>query len=170
MLKLLVVCLFIVGCTTPKKTEKPVAETTPPKEFAPGEIILATELLTRIFDQEMAPLKCVADTEEASLLLRTIRPRMDVVQDDMEAKLDDPKEVSELINTCDQNCTCGYVDELLREHLVPLTKAQKKILFAKRSEKELNRCMNYVQNTFCQSELYKTLNVEKADFTFEEGI
>jgi len=37
---------------------------------------------------------------------------MEVVQDDMEAMLDDPKEIAELIKTCDLNCTCGYVDDL----------------------------------------------------------
>jgi hypothetical protein len=87
----------------------------------------------------------------------------------LEAMLDDPKEVSALINTCDQNCTCGYVDELLREHLVSLTKSQKAVLNRKKSEKELNRCLNFIQTTFCESELYKTLDKEKEDFSFEDG-
>lgn len=167
----LILILFITACSSVNKTENPTpVPAAPPKEFSRGELILGTQLLTKIFDQEMAPLECVPDVDEASLLLRTIRPRMEVVQDDMEAMMDDPKEVSELIRTCDQNCTCGFVDELIREHLVNLTKVQRKQLNAKKTDKELNRCLNFVQSTFCQSELFKTLDKEKADFSFEEGI
>lgn len=137
------------------------------KEFSRGELILGTELLTKIFDGEMSPIECVDSVDEAEILLRTIRPRMEVAQDDMEAMMDDAKEVNNLIKTCEQNCTCGYVDEIMREHLVNLTKQQRKILNEKKSDKELVRCMNYVQTTFCQSELYKTLNKEKSEFTFE---
>lgn len=137
------------------------------KEFSRGELILGTELLTKIFDGEMSPISCVPSADEAELLLRTIRPRMEVAQGDLEAMMDNPEAVNNLIKTCDQNCTCGYVDELIREHLVNLTKAQRKLLNSKNTDKELVRCMNYVQNTFCQSELYKTLNKEKSEFTFE---
>lgn len=173
MLKKLILLLIITGCsTTAKKAETPTPETASPhvtnKEFSRGELILGTQLLTKIFDGEMAPLECVPDTDEASLLLRTIRPRMEVVQDDMEAMLDDPKEVDQLIKTCEQNCTCASVDELLREHLVNLSKSQRKILNAKKGEKEANRCLSFVQSTFCQSDLYKTLDQEKADFSYEE--
>jgi hypothetical protein len=138
------------------------------KEFSTGELILGTQLLTKIFDQEMAPLECVEDTDEAGLLLRTIRPRMEIVQDDLEAILDDPKEIDHLIKACQQNCTCGYIDEILREHQVVLTKSQKKELASKKTDKEVSRCLNFSRNTFCQSELYKTLNQEKQDFSFEE--
>lgn len=137
------------------------------KEFSRGELILGTELLTKIFDGEMSPISCVPSADEAELLLRTIRPRMEVVQDDMEAMMDRPQDVDNLIKTCDQNCTCGYVDELIREHLVNLTKAQRKLLNSKKTDKDLSRCLNYVQTTFCQGELYKTLNKEKSEFTFE---
>ena len=170
--KLVVFVLFLlVGCSTAVKKETPTAPVQPaqPKEFSRGELILGTQLLTKIFDQEMAPLECVPDSEEAELLLRTIRPRMEVVQDDMEAMLDDPKDITEMIRTCDQNCTCGYVDELFRENQVSLNKTQRKNLAAKKTDKEINRCMNFVQTTFCSGELYKTLNVEKADFSFDEG-
>lgn len=137
------------------------------REFSRGELILGTELLTKIFDGEMSPISCVPSSDEAELLLRTIRPRMEIAQSDMEAMMDKPQEVDNLIKTCDQNCTCGYVDELIREHLVNLTKAQRKLLNSKKTDKELVRCLNYVQSTFCQSELYKTLNKEKSEFTFE---
>lgn len=162
--KLIFVLTLIIGCSSVKAPSNPQV----PKEFSRGEIILATQLLVKIFDQEMAPLTCVTDTDEASLLLRTIRPRMEVVEDDLEALLDDQVEVNKLIATCDQNCTCGYIDELLREHLVTLSAEQKKALNNKRSDNELNRCMNFAQSTFCQSDLYKELNKEKVDFSFEE--
>lgn len=171
MFKQLILLLLVVSCSTVKKTEEVKAPVPPPqpKEFARGELILGTQLLTKIFDQEMAPLECVPDTDEASLLLRTIRPRMEVVQDDMEAMLDDPREVNDLINTCDQNCTCGYVDELFREHQVALNKKQRATMNTKKKDADINRCLNYVQSTFCQGELYKTLNVEKVDFSFDES-
>lgn len=170
MSKILVIALLMmVGCSTVKK-EEPKAPPKPaaPREFSRGELILGTQLLTKIFDEEMAPLACVPDHDEASLLLRTIRPRMEVVQDDMEAMLDDAKEVDQLVKTCDQNCTCGYVDELLREHQVTLSKKQRNVLNSKKTDKELNRCMSFVQSTFCDGDLYKTLNQEKADFSFDE--
>lgn len=169
MFKKIILLILIAGCSTAKVQEpnqkKVVA---PQREFSHGELILGTQLLTKIFDQEMAPLACVPTIDEAELLLRTIRPRMDIIQDDMEALLDDPREVNDLINTCDQNCTCGYVDELFREHLVLLTPDQRKILNKKKDEKEVNRCLSFVQATFCQSDLYKTLNTEKVDFSYEE--
>lgn len=168
MFKKLIILFIVAACSTVPKTESPVEQKTP-KEFSRGELILGTELLTKIFDQQMAPLKCVPDVDEASLLLRTIRPRMEIVEDDMEAMIDTPQDVAEMIKTCSQNCTCGFVDELLREHLVSLTKSQRKELSLKKSDKELNRCLNYVQSTFCQSELYKTLELEKTDFSFEEA-
>jgi hypothetical protein len=171
MLKHLILILLITACSSASKNKVDEASTASPnvttKEFSRGELILGTQLLTKIFDGEMAPLECVPDTDEAGLLLRTIRPRMEVVQDDMEALLDDPKEVDNLIKTCQQNCTCASVDELLREHLVALTKNQQKLLNAKKTEKETNRCLSFVQTTFCQSELFKTLDQEKADFTYE---
>lgn len=168
----LFLALFIASCSSVKKTETTPVETTrkevTPKEFSRGELILATELLTKVFDEEMAPLACVPDTEEASLLLRTIRPRMEVVQDDLEAMLDNPKEIDDLIKNCKENCTCHYVDELLREHQVTLTKHQKKLMNAVKTEKEQGRCLSFIQETFCQSELFKTLDAEKSDFSFEE--
>jgi hypothetical protein len=163
--------LILVGCATPHVdkssiTQKPIE---PVKEFSAGELILGSQLLTKIFDKEMASLSCVPDTDEASLLLRTIRPRMEVVQDDMEAALDDDNEIGRMVQDCNKNCTCGYVDDLLREHLVTLSKAQRKSLNAKKSDKEINRCLSFIQSTFCQSELYQQLNKEKSDFSFEEA-
>jgi hypothetical protein len=153
-----------MSCSMMETPVKPHA----PKEFSKGEIILGTQLLAKVYDQEMAPLKCVPDVEEASLLLRTIHPRYEVVQDDYEALLDTKSEVSKLIAECDQNCTCGFIDDLLREHQVILDKNQRKLLNEKKQEKDLNSCLSYIQSTFCESDLYKELNKEKVDFTFEE--
>lgn len=139
-----------------------------PKEFSRGEVILATQLLGKIFDQEMSPLKCVPDTDEASLFLRTVNPRMELIQDDLEAMLDNETEVNNLVATCDQNCTCQYVDELLREHLVTLKKSQRVELEKKKKQKDLASCLNYSKETFCDSELYKELNREKVDFSYED--
>lgn len=156
--------LIITSCSSVQTPQKPHA----PKEFSRGEIILGSQLLNKIFDQEMAPLKCVPDIDEASLLLRTINPRMEIVQDDLEALLDNTEEVKRLITTCDQNCTCSFVDDLLREHLVVLDKKMRAELDKKKQQKDLASCLNYAQETFCGSDLYKELNLEKADFSFEE--
>lgn len=156
--------IILSACSMLEEPAKPHA----PKEFSRGEVILGTQLLTKIFDQEMAPIKCVPDTDEASLLLRTINPRMEVVQDDLEAMLDTDSEVKHLIETCDQNCTCSYIDELMREHLVNLDKSLRSMLDKKKQQKDLNSCLNYVKETFCTSELYLELDKEKADFSYDE--
>jgi hypothetical protein len=160
----IILLLLITACSSLEAPPKPLAA----KEFAHGEIILSTQLLTKIFDQEMAPIKCVPDLDEASLLLRTIHPRMEVVQDDLEAMLDNESEIQNLIEKCDQSCTCPFLDELFREHLVVLNKKMRNMLDTKKKEKDLNSCLNYSQQTFCSSEIYKALNQEKADFSFDE--
>ena len=162
--KIFMLLIFLASCSHVATPHKPHA----PKEFSQGELIMGTQLLTKIYDGEMAPLTCVPNADEAALLLRTIQPRMDIVQDDIEARLDDPNYINELIRTCDQSCTCTFLDDLLREHLVNLNKQQQKLLEPKKSQKELNRCLSYMQETFCKSELYQELNKEKADFSFEE--
>lgn len=167
MLRTLLILFILAGCSTEKKSQSTAAPSS--KEFARGEVILATQMLTRIFDGEMGFLECVPDHDEASLLLRTIRPRMEVVEDDIEALLDQEAEVKKLVENCEQSCTCSYVDDLLREHLVSLPRNLRKSLTKKNSEKETNRCMSFGQSTFCQSELYRALAAEKADFSFEEG-
>lgn len=163
-----VIFLFILlGCSSAKIVEphNPNA----PKDFPNSELVTATELLTRIFDGVRAPIACVPDTDEASLLLRTIRPRMEVVEDDLEALLDDPKEVEKLIAECEKNCTCGHVDDLIREHLVVLNKKQQKVLAQKKTSKRMVSCISEFEAKFCQSELYLELNKEKEDFSFDEA-
>jgi hypothetical protein len=164
MSKIILFVLILSSCSNLKGPPKPAA----PREFSRGEVILTSQLLQKIFDEDMAPLTCVPDSDEASLLLRTIRPRMEVAQDDMEAMLDDTTEIDQIISNCDKDCTCGFVDELLREHQVNLSKKQQKMLTDKKVEKEINRCLSYAQTTFCKGEFYQELNKEKADFSFEE--
>lgn len=167
-IKLLIFFFLTYSCSSqqmPSTSSK--QDTAPVKEFSTGELIIASQLLSKIFDQEMATNHCIPTIDEASLLLRTLRPRMEIIEDDLEALLDNSKAVEDLVLNCDKNCTCEYTDELLREHQVTLSKKYKNILNAKKTEKEINRCLSYAQNTFCQSDLYKTLNDEKKDFSFE---
>jgi hypothetical protein len=163
-----IIIIFAALCLTSCGSVQSPQKSAVPKEFSNGEVILATQLLTKIFDQEMAPLSCVPDVDEASLLLRTIHPRMEMIQDDIEAALDNDEEVKKMVETCEQSCTCAYLDDLLREHLVALSKDIKKTLELKKKQKDLNACLNYVKETFCNSELYQSLNTEKADFSFED--
>ena len=140
----LVLLLLICSCSMLEAPAKPAQQ----KEFSQGEVILGTQLLTKIYDQEMAPISCVPDLEEASLLLRTINPRMEAVQDNIEAMLDSKDDVRELIENCDEN---------LR---VTLNK--------KKKQKDLNSCLNYVKATFCTGELFKELSHEKVEFSYDE--
>ena len=161
----IVFLLFITyACSHIEEPRKPHA----PKEFSRDEIIRSASLLTKIFDMEASTLACVPDTDEASLLLRTLRPRMDVVQDDLEAMLDDPKAVDSLISTCAQECTCQFIDDLLREHLVTLNTVQKKKMNSNKNPAQLKKCTENIRKGFCQSEFYQELNKEKADFSFDE--
>ena len=162
--KIILILLLTVSCSIVENQ----SDRHTPKDFSKGEVILATQLLSKIYDQEMAPLNCVKDMDEASLLLRTLNPRMEVVQDDLEAMLDNKEELNKLINECDKNCTCSFVDDLLREHLVVISKEHKKSLSSKNKQKDLNACLNYVRETFCKSDLYLELNREKVDFTFDQ--
>ncbi|HXH29425.1 MAG TPA: hypothetical protein VNJ01_01310 [Bacteriovoracaceae bacterium] len=167
-LKIAILLIFSLSCASRNPEKLPAPEPVPvAKEFSKGELILGTQLLTKIFDQEMSPLPCVPTLDEASLLLTTIRPRMEVVQADMESMLESPKDIDQSIKTCDQSCICGYVDDLMRENLVVLTKAQRELLNKKKSDKALSSCLSYVQSTFCQSELYKELDKEKKAFSLE---
>ena len=155
---------FLLSCSTIEAPPRPQTS----KEFSRGEVILATQLLTKIYDLEMAALKCVPDLDEAALLLRTLTPRMEVVQDDLEAMLDNESEVRNLVETCDQNCTCSYIDDIFREHLVNLDKKIRVTMDQKKKQKDLNSCLNYVKETFCESELYKELELEKSEFSYRE--
>jgi len=155
--------LFLFSCSSIGQKKK--VELT--KDFSPGEVILANQLLNRIFETEMSLLACVPNIDEAALLLRTLTPRMELVQDDIEATLDNPEAIEKLVNSCQNSCTCHYLDDLFREHQVVLSKEMKKKFESDKKQKTLNSCLSYVQETFCHSEIYKTLNSEKEEFTFD---
>jgi len=156
--------LFLISCSQIKREETHVAS----KKFSSPEIIMGSQLLTKIFDQEMAPISCVPDTDEASLLLRTIQPKMELALDEFESTLDDDKKIDEMIKTCEQKCLCLFLDDLFREHEIQLSKVQTKLFAQKKTQKENQRCLQYMQDTFCSGELYQELNLEKKDFSFEE--
>ena len=139
-----------------------------PKDFQAGDIVNANQLLTEIFEQEIPPIDCVPTIDEASLLLRTLSPRMELVQDDFEALLDDESKVAGLIQECELNCTCGFIEDLFREHMVPLDKKLKRILDDKIRKDKNQACMTQVKAKFCLSDLYRTINLEKEDFTYQE--
>lgn len=160
----LVLLLLICSCSMLEAPAKPAQQ----KEFSQGEVILGTQLLTKIYDQEMAPISCVPDLEEASLLLRTINPRMEAVQDNIEAMLDSKDDVRELIENCDENCTCAYIDDIIKEHVVFLDEDLRVTLNKKKKQKDLNSCLNYVKATFCTGELFKELSHEKVEFSYDE--
>ena len=138
----LVLLLLICSCSMLEAPAKPAQQ----KEFSQGEVILGTQLLTKIYDQEMAPISCVPDLEEASLLLRTINPRMEAVQDNIEAMLDSKDDVRELIENCDENCTCAYIDDIIKEHVVFLDEDLRVTLNKKKKQKDLNSCLNYLKS------------------------
>jgi hypothetical protein len=138
------------------------------KDFQSGEVINSHQLLTKIFDRELPPIDCVPNIDEASLLLRTLSPRMELVQDDLEASLDDENKVAELLKECDLNCTCSFIDDLLREHMVPLDEKLKRLLVDKIKSNKNQACMTQLKEKFCQGDLYHTINQEKEDFTYQE--
>lgn len=165
MLKLLMT-LFFVACA---QIKTPPSAPVPPKNFPSADVIQATQLLTRIFDGEIKGIRCVPSAEEASLLLRTLRPRMEVVEDDLQAHLDHPSTIQQLLVSCQQQCTCQYVDELIRENNIVLSKKERGQLNTRISDKENKRCSTAFMQTFCQGELFQTLDNEKAEFTYDDS-
>lgn len=156
--------VFILSCST--LSHKRAPDDGAPKDFSPRELITTSQMLTKIYDMQSPPLSCVLDEQAAELLLRTIRPRLEVVIDDIEAVLDRTSEVKSLVNNCENDCTCEFIDEIFREHQIPQTKVQiaaiKKGIAA--NEKV---CLQQRRKQFCESALFKELDKEKSDFSFE---
>jgi hypothetical protein len=132
------------------------------------KVIQSNTLLTKIYEGEIKPLSCVADKEEAELFLRTLASRFDIVSDDYQSRLDDQDEIKNLINNCESNCTCDFLEELLKENEIDLTPAQsaqfKKIKFKKVTE----ACTAQIEESFCQSRLFRELEKEKDLFKYDE--
>ena len=156
--------MLILSCSTSPSYKDKRAQA--PKDFSPRELITSAALLTKIYDEQMAPLSCVPDADAAELLIRTLRPRLEVVMDDIEAVLDQESEINSLVNNCQSDCTCEFIDEIFREHQLTLKKSQNKILQAGTKANE-NVCLAQRAETFCSSALFKELDKEKGDFSFE---
>lgn len=156
--------VLLMACSSVKGPQPPRPEGH--LDFSPRELITSTQLLTKIYDGEMAPLSCVPDSSSAELLIRTLRPRLEVVIDDIEAILDQENEVISLVNNCQTDCTCEFVDEIFREHQVTLSKAHTLIL-QKGVVANEGVCLKARAKIFCEGPLFKELDKEKSDFSFE---
>lgn len=164
----LIPLLVLLACSTGQNLNqsKTTVDREALKDFSPRELITTTQMLTKIYDGDMKHLSCVPDQAEAELLLRTLRPRMEVVIDDIEALFDQDQEINSLANNCSTDCTCEFIDELFREHQITLTKAQKKNINLGIAENKKS-CLSQRAKTFCSSALKKELDKEKSDFSFE---
>lgn len=164
----LISLLVLMACSTGQNLNqsKSVVDREALKDFSPRELITTTQMLTKIYDGDMKHLSCVPDQPEAELLLRTLRPRMEVVIDDIEALFDQDQEINSLVNNCKTDCTCEFIDELFREHQIALTKAQSKNITQGIAENKKS-CLSQRAKTFCSSTLKKELDKEKSDFSFE---
>ncbi len=139
--------------------------------FSKGEIILSTSLLMNIHDGLMAPLDCVPDRKEAELLLRVIRPRLDEVDIYIDQRLQGPEKREQLFKECLDNCSCAYLDQMMKENKTALFKEEQKkwneTLKNFKAEREA-QCLSYIQSSFCESPLFTEIENEKADFTVPE--
>lgn len=139
--------------------------------FSKGEIILSTSLLMNIHDGLMAPLDCVPDRNEAELLLRVIRPRLDEVDVYLDKRLHGPAEREQLFKECLDNCSCAYLDQMMKENKTSLFKEEQKqwsqTIKTYKAEREA-QCLSYIQSSFCESPLYTEIENEKADFIVPE--
>lgn len=77
--------------------------------FADSDIILAHDLLDKIYSKELPPIECISDSEEASLYQRALGPVFERIQDEFEATLADEKKLQTLLNQCEKDCTCHYL-------------------------------------------------------------
>ena len=132
------------------------------------KVIQSNTLLTKIYEGEIKPLSCVEDKEEAELFLRTLASRFDNVSDDYQSKLDDQDEIKNLINNCESNCTCDFLEELLKENEIDLTPAQSAQFKKIKLKKVTEVCSAQIEELFCQSQLFRELDKEKDLFKYDE--
>lgn len=163
MFKIIITLFLIISCSSLKNQGASYPDA--PKDFSPRELITTTALLTKIYDEQHPPLTCVPDADSSELLIRTLRPRLEVVIDDIEAVLDQDHEINSLVNNCQSDCTCEFLDEIFREHQLTLNKAQIKVLKKGISANE-KVCLPQRASTFCDGPLFKELDKEKEDFRF----
>ena len=164
--KIIFLLLITISCS--HQTKSSIEEAS---SVSRGEIILSSNLILKIHDEVMPPLKCVEDRAEAELFLRVMRPRLDEVDLYLSKELDTNKGREAQKEGCFENCTCEYLYVLIKENKVPLTAAEKKDWdqtyhsFKKDREKQ---CLSYIQQSFCDSALMNDLENEKDDFMVEE--
>ena len=154
--------LFIcLACSTPERSSSEFI-------FVDSEVILANDLFEKLLSNETSKLECIEDNDDAELLQRTLNPIYENVRDEFEAVLDEEEKLSGLINDCEKNCTCNYVNDLVKEHQVELPKKLKKTLLNKTNEKQSKECLKQFADNFCKSKLFEKLEQDKKQFSFEE--
>ena len=161
---LLVILIFIGSCAS-SNSRAPMAS--PPIEISTSETLHAHELLLSIMDGKSETLPCIEDPEEAAILLKTLDPEYEEILDSYQAKLDDDKEVQQLIQNCEKDCTCLFINSLLEENEIPIEKAVKKDLKLKMSGERHIACSQKMTNQFCESSLYKKIEKEKLEFKLD---
>lgn len=166
-LKKIALLFLLVSCAH----KSPHSEGEDSPAFSKGEVILSTILLINIHDGLMPASTCVADRAEAELFLRVIRPRMDEVDLYLTKELDSPVGRKKLFSECLDNCTCGYLNNMLKDNKTPLGVEEKKEWRKTIKEFKTHReslCLGYIQQSFCQSALMNDLENEKEDFMVPE--
>lgn len=133
-----------------------------------NQVIQSNTLLTKIYEGEIKPLRCIEDKEEAELFLRALASRFDTVSDDYQSKLDNQDEIKNLINNCESNCTCDFLEELLKENEIDLTPAQSAQFKKIKIKKVTETCTAQIEELFCQSQLFRELDKEKDLFKYDE--
>ncbi len=136
----------------------------PSDEINISETLHAQELLLNIKDKKTETLPCIEDPEDAEILLKILDPQYEDVLDSYQAKLDDDTEIEKLIQNCENDCTCSFINSLLEENEIKLEKTVKKDLIRKISSKEFVTCSKEMTNNFCESSLYKKMEKEKSEF------
>jgi hypothetical protein len=166
MFQKIIFLILITSCShkAPFSTEETA-------NFSKGEVILSSSLLINIHDGLMPYLDCVPDRKEAELLLRVIRPRLDEVDITLDKKIANQSTREVLFSECTDNCTCAYLDQMLKENKTALFKEEKvqwnKIYNDFKSHREA-QCLSYIQSSFCESPLYSEIENEKSDFIVPE--
>ncbi len=156
---------FILSCAQHEKTNRPDQIAV---EEIDNQVIQFNALLTKIYEGKIKPLSCIEDKEEAELLLRALASRFDSVTDVYQSRLDHQDEIQDLINNCESNCTCDYVEELFKENEIELSTPQSAQFNQIKAKMVSKNCTDQIQKIFCQSQLFRELDKEKDHFKYEE--
>ena len=160
---LMCILLFISVSCTHQSRQAP----TPSPLNEMQNIILANELLTKIYEGVLSPNKCIVDKEEAELLLKTLGPKFEEVVDQYQAKLDDDTEIENFVKSCGATCTCHFIQELFTQNEIKISKKLNTEIKTQISGQVFKACLVNYQLNFCQSELYLNLEKEKESFKLD---